>query len=180
MATVAREAGLGKATLSRHFRSRDELISAVFTDRMGDYADVTSKALADPDPWHGFTSYVETVCSMQAEDRGFAVILSSAFSGAEAVEAKRAEALEGFLSLIENAKATGHLRSEFASEDLVVLLMANAGVLAATRDTAPDTWRRLVGHMLRAFAAPGAPTGPLPGLPSHDDLERAMGQAGDP
>ncbi|WP_157848185.1 hypothetical protein [Streptomyces exfoliatus] len=37
----------------------------------------------------------------------------------------------------------------------MILLMANAGVIAATGDAAPNSWRRLVGHMLRAFAAPG-------------------------
>jgi threonine dehydrogenase-like Zn-dependent dehydrogenase len=35
--------------------------------------------------------------------------------------------------------------------------MANAGVIAVTDDHAPDSWRRLVGQMLRAFATPGAP-----------------------
>ncbi|MER5397989.1 hypothetical protein [Streptomyces sp. NPDC002599] len=41
-----------------------------------------------------------------------------------------------------------------------ILLMANAGVIAATGDTAPDSWRRPLGHPLRAVATPGteAPT----------------------
>jgi hypothetical protein len=49
---------------------------------------------------------------------------------AEALETRRAEAHEGFVELIARAKATGHLREDFASEDLVILLMANAGVIA--------------------------------------------------
>ena len=32
----------------------------------------------------------------------------------------------------------GRLRADFSSEDLVLLLMANAGVIAATGDAAPD------------------------------------------
>ncbi|WP_218042008.1 hypothetical protein [Streptomyces abyssomicinicus] len=48
-----RLAGVGKATLSRRFATRDELISAVFADRMDAYAAATREALADPDPWRG-------------------------------------------------------------------------------------------------------------------------------
>ena len=54
MASVAREAGVGKATVARRFATRDELITAIFADRMDGYAAATADALADPDPWHGF------------------------------------------------------------------------------------------------------------------------------
>lgn len=87
---------------------------------------------------------------------------------------------QGFLELIARAKATGHLQADFASEDLVVLLMANAGVIAATGDDAPEAWRRLVGQMLRAFAAPGAPLSPLPDAPTSTALYRAMARFGQP
>jgi hypothetical protein len=80
----------------------------------------------------------------------------------------------GFLELVARDKATGHLQPDFTAEDLVVLLMANAGVIAATADAAPDSWRRLVGQMLRAFATPGAPMPPMPGAPPSADLYRAM------
>ena len=162
MTSVARAAGVGKATLLRHFAGREDLIAAVFADRMDDYLALTAKALTDPDAWRAFTGYVERVCAMQAADRGFAAVLSTTFPDAEDLEARRTEAYRGFMELVARAKATGHLREDFASEDLVILLMANAGVIAATADAAPDTWRRLVGQMLRAFAAPGAPVPPMP------------------
>jgi AcrR family transcriptional regulator len=174
MASVAREAGVGKATLSRRFATREDLIIAVFADRMDAYAAGTTEALADPDPWHGFTRYIEMICAMQAADRGFAAVLTLAFPAANALEARRAEAYHSFLELIARAKATGHLRADFVSQDLVILLMANAGVIAATGDAAPGSWRRLVGQMLRAFAAPDAPIPALPGAPTSAALYRAM------
>ncbi|MFF4357626.1 TetR/AcrR family transcriptional regulator [Streptomyces sp. NPDC001604] len=174
MASVAREAGVGKATLSRRFATREELITAVFADRMDAYADAVAEALADPDPWHGFTGYIEAVCAMQAADRGFADVLTMTFPAAKALEARRAEAYNGFLALISRAQKSGHLRDDFNSADLVILLMANAGVIAATGDAAPDTWRRLVGHMLRSYAAPGAPIPALPEAPAPTALYRAM------
>uniref|UniRef100_A0AAU1M314 TetR/AcrR family transcriptional regulator n=1 Tax=Streptomyces sp. NBC_00148 TaxID=2903626 RepID=A0AAU1M314_9ACTN len=174
MAAVAREAGVGKATLSRRFATREELINAVFADRMDAYAEAVTTALADPDPWHGFTGYIHAVCAMQAADRGFADVLTMTFPAAKALEARRTESYNGFLELIARAQATGNLRHDFASQDLVILLMANAGVINATGDAAPDTWHRLVGHMLRSYATPAAPMPPLPDAPAPAALYRAM------
>ncbi|MFB4285610.1 TetR/AcrR family transcriptional regulator [Nonomuraea sp. MTCD27] len=172
MACVARAAGVGKATLSRRFATREELINAVFADRMDAYAAAVAEALADP--WHGFTGYVQAVCAMQAADRGFAEVLAMTFPAAKALEERRAEAYHGFLDLIARAKATGHLREDFTDQDMVILLMANAGVIAATTDAAPGAWRRLVGQMLRAYAAPGADLPPLEPAPTPTALYRAM------
>ncbi|NDZ81011.1 TetR/AcrR family transcriptional regulator [Streptomyces sp. SID10853] len=174
MASVAREAGVGKATLSRRFTTRDDLVNAVFADRMDAYAGAVQTALNDPDPWHGFTGYLHDVCAMQAADRGFADVLTMTFPAAKALEARRTEAYNGFLELITRAKGTGHLRDDFTSQDLVILLMANAGVINATGDAAPDTWRRLVVHMTRSYATPTAPVPLLPDVPAPAALYRAM------
>lgn len=174
MASIAREAGVGKATLSRRFGTREELITTVFADRMDAYADAVTKALAHPDPWHGFTGYLHAICAMQAADRGFAEVLTMACPAAKALEARRAEAYEASVRLIAHAKATGRLRTDFTDQDLVILLMANAGVIAATGDAAPDTWRRLIGHMLRSYSTPGTDIPPLPEAPAPTALYRAM------
>jgi AcrR family transcriptional regulator len=174
MASIAREAGVGKATLSRRFATKDELVAAVFAERMDAYATAVTVALDDPDPWHGFTGYIHAICAMQAADRGFADVLTMTFPAAKALEARRAEAYNGLLDLIARAKNTGHLRDDFTDQDVVILLMANAGVVNAAGDAAPDTWRRLVAHLLRSYAAPGAPLSPLPEAPEPAALYRAM------
>lgn len=182
MSAVARSAGVGIATLFRRFPTRDHLVAAVFEDRMDAYVAAVRAALSDPDPWRGFTGFVQAVCAMQATDRGFADVLTLTFPKAKALEAKRREAYEGFTELIERAKAAGRLRDDFVPEDLPILLMANAGVVTATGDAAPDAWRRLVGHMLRAFAAPASASAttalpadePLPSAPTPTALHRAM------
>lgn len=174
MASLAREAGVGKATLARRFATRDELVTAVFADRMDAYAGAVERALADPDPWHGFTGYIEAVCGMQAADRGFADVLTMTFPAAKALEARRDEAYNGYVELVTRAKATGRLREDFSPEDLVILLMANAGVVAATGDAAPNAWRRLVAHMLRSYGTPDADLPPLPEPPAPTALYRAM------
>ena len=44
------------------------------------------------------------------------------------------------------------LRADFVPEDVVLLLLANAGVVRVMRSAAPDAWRRFVGLMLDGFA----------------------------
>src|SRR5688572_10138631 len=152
MAEVARRAGVGVATLFRRFPTRDDLIVATFAAKMTAYADAIDEALEDPDPWHGFCRYVERVCEMQSEDRGFTDVLTRTFPTGKAFEAERNRAGKAFGELMERAKAAGRLRQDFAHQDLPLILMANAGVIAATADASPQAWRRLVGYLLQAFA----------------------------
>ncbi|WP_060888414.1 TetR/AcrR family transcriptional regulator [Streptomyces caniscabiei] len=176
MASVAREAGVGIATIFRRFPTKEELVDAVFSDRMGAYADAVTAALADPDPWSGFAGYIEAACAMQAADHGFADVLTMTFPTAKVLEQRRSEAYEGMLHLIDRAKASGRLREDFDPSDLVLIHMANAGVVNATGDAAPDAWRRVVALFIQTLEAPAR--GPLPASPGHEPLYEAMLRAG--
>lgn len=172
MVAVARRAGVGIATLFRRFPTKDDLIAAAFADKMTAYARAVEDALADPDPWRGFCACVESICQMQADDRGFTDVLTVAFPSATAFEAERASAVARFAELIDNAKATGRLRADFVHQDMIMVLMANAGVLAATTDAAQHTWRRLVAYLIQSFAAEAA--APLPAAPTPDEVTQAL------
>lgn len=172
---VARRAGVGVATLFRRFPTRDELIGAVFADKMAAYSAATDDALADQDPWEGFCRYIERVCRMQADDRGFADVLTLTFPTAKALEAERDRSAHALTELLDRAKAAGRLRQDFAHQDVPLILMANAGVINATRDAAPDAWRRLVGYLIQAFAAETSQ--PLPDPPTTDQMYRALMRA---
>jgi hypothetical protein len=76
------------------------------------------------------------------------------------------------MELIEKAKAIGRLREDFVAEDVPLVLMANAGVVAATADHAPESSDRLVGYLLRAFTATAA--GDLPPPPTPRRMYRAL------
>jgi len=64
----------------------------------------------------------------------------------------RAAASLGVRQLEELVGRTDLLGS-FVAEDLVILLMANAGVVAGTADAAPDAGRRFAAYMIQAFCA---------------------------
>jgi AcrR family transcriptional regulator len=172
MEDIARHAGVGVATLYRRFPCRADLIAGAFEAKMAAYADAVDRALADPDPWAGFCGYVGRVCAMQAGDRGFADVLTMTFPTDKRFEAERDRAYHGLVELIRRARTAGQLRDDFVPEDIVMLLMANAGVIMGTADAAPSTWRRFVAYMIQAFSAHSA--APLPPPPEPAGMYRAL------
>lgn len=169
---IAEHAGLGIATLYRRFPTRDDLIAACFERRVAEYAAAAEEALAAPDGWSGFCAYVQRVCAMQATDRGLKDVLTRTFPEAKTLEAHRARGYELSVRVIERAMASGTLRADFVPEDLVLLLMANAGVVQGAGQAAPDAWQRFVGLMLDGCHSQGA--SPLPPPPSPRQMIRAM------
>jgi AcrR family transcriptional regulator len=169
---IARRAGVGVATLFRRFPTRDDLVGAAFVDKMSAYAAAVDDALAESDSWQGFCGFIERVCQMQADDRGFADVLTMTFPTAKALEEERDRTARALAALLDRAKATGRLRGDFAHQDVPLILMANAGVVTATRDAAPEAWRRLVGYLLQSFAAEAAR--PLPDPPTTSQMYGAL------
>jgi AcrR family transcriptional regulator len=162
---IARRAGVGQATLYRRFPSRQDLLAVAFGPKLAAYTEATELALKDPDPWRGFCDYLTVIAGMQRGDRGFRDILTQAFPDAPELRAQRDRVYHGVVELIERAKATGRLREDFVPEDVPLLLMANAGVVAATAEHAPESSDRLVGYLLQAFASAAAGELPPPATP---------------
>lgn len=169
---IARRAGVGVATLLRRFPTRDALVAAVFSDKMMEYTRAIDTASDESDAWSGFCGFIETVCAMQADNRGFADVLMTTFPTAKAFEAQRDEAAGALADLIDRAKSTGRLRLDFVHQDVPLILMANAGVVNATRDHAPEAWRRVLGYLVQSFAQESPP--PLPAPPSRREMFKAL------
>lgn len=174
---IARRAGVGNATLYRRFPTRQALIEAVFEERMAAYAQAVFEALAVPDPWVGFCDYFERILRLQSEDRGLADLMVTTFgtAGGE-LERLREHAYRGVTTLVDRAQGAGKLRADFEHQDLVLLLMANAGLLKRTGEAAPDAWRRLAAFVLDGLRTEAAT--PAPKAPSEAQVRAAM--AGDP
>ncbi|HEY5488162.1 MAG TPA: helix-turn-helix domain-containing protein [Candidatus Limnocylindrales bacterium] len=169
---VAEHAGVGIATLYRRFPTRDVLIAACFERRLEEHARAAEEALEAPDGWSGLCAYVERVCAMQAADRGLKDVLTRTFPDAHRLEAHRTRGYAMAVRLVERAQAEGSLRADFVFEDLVLLLMANAGVVQGVGNAAPDAWRRFIRLMLDGFRSEGASE--LPPPPSPRQMIAAM------
>ena len=169
---IARRADVGIATLYRRFPTRERLVAAALVEKISQYADAARLALAEPDPWDGFAGLVRRICELQANDRGLSDLLSMTLPASEDVEILRSQAHAHVAELVDRAKAAGRLRPDFAAEDLLLLLVANAAVARITRADAPDAWRRFLALILDGFQYTGGDT--LPAPPSKAEMTRAM------
>jgi AcrR family transcriptional regulator len=171
---IARRAGVGIGTVYRRFPSREQLISAALIDKITAYADAAEQALAEPDPWAGFTGFVRRICAMQAGDRGLADLLLITLAPTEQLEAIRARANRSVIALIDKAKAAHRLRADMVGEDLLLMLIGNNAIAAAAGGDAPRALPRFVALMLDAFTPhPGTS---LPRPPTTAQMRRVMGR----
>jgi AcrR family transcriptional regulator len=162
---IARRADIGNATLYRNFPTRADLVSAVFQEQMAAHYEAVQAALQDPDPWHGLCSYLKAAAVMQTADRAIADLVTMELSAAPEIEILRTGAFHGLVVLLERAKEQGTLRLDCSAEDVLVFLMANAGLVERTGRSANDASARLV-HLLtdglQSTAATSGPASPSP------------------
>jgi AcrR family transcriptional regulator len=153
MREIARHAGVGPATLYRHFPTKETLVVEAFTDELYACHRIVDEALADPDPWRGFCLVVEKVFDLHARDRGFTAALMSAFPHAVDFAALREYAVASVAELARRAKAAGRLRSDFVVDDLVLVLMANRGIRALSPTARVAASRRFAALAIQGFRA---------------------------
>jgi len=163
---IARRAGVGIATLYRRFPTRESLVEAVFADLLESFVTVAEQALEAEDAWEGFTGFVLQMAEQQARDRGVKDVLMKRFPNEALMQEKRRRGLALVQQLVERAQEQGAMRPDVTAEDAALLLWANAPIIEATFEVAPDLWRRFVTLMLDSFrieCARPLPEAPLTG-----------------
>jgi AcrR family transcriptional regulator len=153
MREIARRAGVGPATLYRHFPTKEMLVTEALTVQMRACHAIIDEGLADPDPWHGFCLVVEKVCALHARDRGFTAAFMSAYPDAVDFAADREYALSSIAGLARRAKEAGRLRADFVLDDLILMLMANGGIRASSPAASVAASRRFAALAVQAFRA---------------------------
>ncbi|MEU9451135.1 helix-turn-helix domain-containing protein [Streptomyces sp. NPDC048277] len=121
---IARRAGMGVATVYRHFPSREDLIAAVLAEQVARCEEEMRAALADPDSRRALRDTILRFAERQVRDRGLnEALLGSHAAGAAFTEQRRAHA-EAFAELVERARRDGAIRREVSVEDTRIALRA--------------------------------------------------------
>jgi AcrR family transcriptional regulator len=160
---IAQRAGVGMGTLYRRFPTKADLVEAVIEESLDAFVIAADESLAEPDPWTGFSRFVERVVELHAENRALREVLAGTEHRRVRDQVRRRVRPRVRL-LVERAQADGSLRADFAPEDMPLVFMSTGRVLEAAHAVAPDLWRRLLGLLLdglRAEAATPLPRGPL-------------------
>lgn len=163
---IARRAGVSIGTLYNRFPNRNALAAAVFADREETVRQLAGQALAKDDPWDGFVHFVEQICRLMAEDRGWNDV-----SALRAPEIGRAL----MISVVERAQGAGALREDFTLTDMAFVIWSMTRTIAATREVAPEMWRRHLGFVLDGLRAAAAHPLPGPAPLSEADAARLVG-----
>ena len=87
--------------------------------------------------------------ALQAENRGFAAIVAVHLRDEQLLAAARRRVTPLMQQLLERAQAAGVVRPDIVHEDISVLFWTSARVVDATRDIAPEFWRRYLTLVAR-------------------------------
>ncbi|MFF5799944.1 TetR/AcrR family transcriptional regulator [Streptomyces albogriseolus] len=177
---IARRAGVGNATLYRHFPTRAALVDAVFRDQLTGTMEAGERARRAPDAWAGLAGYLDAVFVTLAADRGTNDLMTTRLPDVETLGAVHAHNRETVDVLLERARAQGSVRADVTTEDLLFALAALGRAVPPLAVAAgPDAWRRPLALFLEGLRGPGREPRPLPGRPlDEEELGRVLGEMG--
>ncbi|MEQ4724673.1 helix-turn-helix domain-containing protein [Nonomuraea sp. B19D2] len=133
---IARRAGVGSATLHRHFPSRQRLLEAVFRDKVEALCATAGDLAAGPDPEQALVTWLRAVATHAVSNRGLAASLMRGAQDGDPTLGTTCHTMivnagEGLLA---RARQAGAVREDVSITDL--LKLANAISLAVEQE--PD------------------------------------------
>jgi AcrR family transcriptional regulator len=166
---IAARAGVGNATLYRHFPTREDLVRRVAEDDMNQVRDEAAAALAEePTPWAALRRFCETVVRRR-------LVALLPIAGPHLVRDAEFDAVRAALvavlgELLDAARTDGSLRSDVQAGDLVLTLAAVMRPLPGLPAPLVAAMQaRHLGLVLDGLHADGATA--LPGVPiTADDI----------
>ncbi|WP_328298385.1 TetR/AcrR family transcriptional regulator [Streptomyces sp. NBC_00435] len=177
---IARGAGVGNATLYRHFPTRAALIDAVFENALHGTIAAGQEARGAADPWAALAGYLESVFTVLAADRGANDLMTTAVEGVTSLDAIHAHNHETITLLVGRAQQGGAMRPDVTVED-VLLCLATLGrtVPSLAAAAPPHAWRRQLALFLDGLRAAALPTADLPGPgPTAEELAAVLRDLG--
>jgi AcrR family transcriptional regulator len=148
---IARGAGVGIGTLYRHFPTRDDLVAAVFCERIDELQALAEQLLTSDAPGDALSTWLHEQLVQAATCRGLAaeamLTMLAQHDEPSACESMR----QSGAALLARAQAAGEVREGVEIDDLVRMVQAVS--LAAEESDDPDTAERLFGFLLDGVRA---------------------------
>jgi AcrR family transcriptional regulator len=166
---IARHAGVGVGTVYRRFPDKEQLIDALFENRLGDILATANACLALADPWEALASFIEGSLELQVADRALKELLLSTTTAHARIEEGRAKIEPIVEAILERARLAGVVREDLAVSDLLLLQHAIGEAAAYTHDVAPDAWRRVMCIALDGLRPDRRRPSPMPAAALDDE-----------
>jgi AcrR family transcriptional regulator len=156
---IAHHAGVGVGTVYRRFANKEQLIDALFDQRLEEIANLADGTLLVDDAWDALEGFLVMVLEQQSSDRGLRELAFAGQHGRERVARARARIAPIVDQLVANALASGQLRADFVPEDMPIIQKMVCDVMDISSAVSPELWRRYLGMLLDGLrAARPAPT----------------------
>ena len=155
---IAKRACVGIGTLYRHFPTRQALLEAVYRDQVEVLSARADELLGSDDPIAGLTAWLQALMTFSSTKRSLTTAMLATMSKeSELMTACSKKIKDSAEVLVARAQATGAIRADVTSTDLIRLLH---GVSIATerQPTDPGQANRLFALVLdglRPSAGPG-------------------------
>ncbi|MFK0333490.1 TetR/AcrR family transcriptional regulator [Rhizobium sp. NPDC090275] len=117
---IARSAGVGIGTLYRHFPTREHLVEVVYRRELELLASAAAELMAEKEPDVALEEWMHRFVSYMAAKRGMANSLKLLFTSNSALFNEGSQLLQtAFGQLLDNAAATGAIKDDIASADVL-------------------------------------------------------------
>ena len=147
MRAIARDAGVGIATLYRHFPTRESLVDAVYHDQVQRLTSGARELLEQLPPDTAMRRWMDLFADWLATKHGMLdTLLAMIESGAIVQAQTRGELHEAISAILDAGRATGDLRRDVSAEDVAASLL---GILTVTaRSGSRDQANRLLDLLM--------------------------------
>jgi len=153
MDDVAAEAGVGVGTVYRRFPEKDDLIEALFEQKVGQFAALADRANEFEDAWEGLEFFIFEAATLHHENRGLRDLLFGSSQRRDWIARGRGRIRPRMEKLIARARAEGRLRDDLSALDVPLILMMLTAVMDYTAEASPEVWRRQLQIVLDGLAA---------------------------
>jgi AcrR family transcriptional regulator len=124
MRAIAREAGVGIATLYRHFPTRESLVEAVYRDQVARLNSGARDLLAQLPPPAALRRWMDLFGDWVATKKGMLDTLLAMIESGEIAHAQtQTELLAAIDDILDAGRATGELRADVTAEDIAASLI---------------------------------------------------------
>ncbi|MGH8880507.1 MAG: TetR/AcrR family transcriptional regulator [Stackebrandtia sp.] len=171
---IARHAEVSIGTLYNHFPTRETLFDAIFPERVEAVDHIARRSLSHEDSWLGLTEFLTALFETIARDQGLRHVMTREYPDAQLLTEACHRGYENIAALLDRARESGQLRTDFTMPDLACLLWSMTRVIDATAAVAPQAWRRHLGFVLDGLRTDAAHRLPAEAMTSQQVSEALM------